>query len=154
MSGVLRRAHEALPAGRWSREKEVGKVTLSADDRSRRRIRLRIDGTVQDVLLDLPRARLLAEGDGLLLDDGGVVYIVAASEPILEIRAGTTSLTRLAYHLGNRHLPIQILPDALIIRDDHVIAEMVRGLGGEAIRAERPFNPEPGAYDEHERRQF
>jgi urease accessory protein len=75
-----------------------------------------------------------------------VIRIIAKPEPVLEIRTGVAGLARIAYHLGNRHLAIQILPDRLIIRDDAVIAAMIAGLGGEAAPRLLPFDPEPGAY--------
>ena len=123
----------------------MGTVTLAYLERHRRRLRLVTDQG-EAILLDLAKARLLGEGDGLLLEDGGIVEVRAALEELLEIRAGTAGLPRLAYHLGNRHLPIQLLEGALLIRRDHVIAEMVRGLGGEIAEVMRPFTPEAGAY--------
>ena len=98
-------------------------------------------------LLDLPRVQHLADGDGLELDDGGYVRVCAAPERVLEIEAdGPAELLRLAWHLGNRHLPVQALEGRLRIRDDHVIAEMVEGLGGRITRLSAPFDPETGAY--------
>ena len=141
----MRRAHTALRAGTWPRAERTGTVTLSYLERHRRRLRLVTDQG-EPLLLDLAKAVLLGEGDGLQLDEGGVVEVRAASEALLEIRAGTAGLARLAYHLGNRHLPIQLLADALLIRDDHVIADMVRGLGGEVRAVSLPFTPEAGAY--------
>jgi urease accessory protein len=141
----MSRARAALPAGSWAAGREVGTVTLDWDDRHRRRIRLALDRGGA-ILLDLPQAARLGDGDGLLLEDGGIVRVVAAAEPVLEIRRGTTSLPRIAYHLGNRHLPIEILPDLLVIRHDHVIEDMVLGLGGEIRHADRPFAAEAGAY--------
>ena len=141
----MTRAHAAHKAGSWDRDRRVASVTLSYLERHRRRIRLVTDEG-WPLLLDLAKAMLLGEGDGLELEDGGFVEVRAAAEALLEIRPGTAGLPRLAYHLGNRHLPLQLLPDALLIREDHVIADMVLGLGGEAIPVRRPFTPEPGAY--------
>ena len=141
----MRRAHTALKAGSWDRDLRAGTVTLSYLERHRRRLRLVTDQG-EPLLLDLAKAMLLGEGDGLQLDDGGFVEVKAANEALLEIRAGSAGLPRLAYHLGNRHLPIQLLADALLIRDDHVIAHMVRGLGGEVRAVTVPFTPEAGAY--------
>ena len=141
----MRRAHTALKAGSWDRDLRAGTVTLSYLERHRRRLRLVTDQG-EPLLLDLAKAMLLGEGDGLQLDDGGFVEVKAANEALLEIRAGSAGLPRLAYHLGNRHLPIQLLADALLIRDDHVIADMVRGLGGEVSAVTVPFTPEAGAY--------
>jgi len=141
----MHRATSVLEPGSWPEAHRVGTVTLAYLERHRRRWRLVTDQG-EALLLDLANARLLAEGDGLLLEDGGIVEVRAALEELLEIRAGTAGLPRLAYHLGNRHLPIQLVDDALLIRRDHVIAEMVRGLGGEVAEVMRPFTPEAGAY--------
>jgi len=140
----MRRAHTALKAGAWDRDRRAGTVTLSYLERHRRRLRLVTDQG-EPLLLDLAKAMLLGDGDGLETDDG-VVEVKAANEALLEIRAGSAGLARLAYHLGNRHLPIQLLDDRLLIRDDHVIADMVRGLGGEVRAVNVPFVPEAGAY--------
>jgi urease accessory protein len=124
----------------------VDAVTLTYPDRHRRRIRLVADSGAA-FLLDLPRAQHLADGDGLELDSGGYVKVCAAPEPVLEIEAADREgLLRIAWHLGNRHLPLQVLGDRLRIREDHVIAEMVSGLGGRITRREAPFDPEIGAY--------
>lgn len=141
-----RRATSVLPAGRWPANAEVGSVTLCWDDRHRRRVLLSQDGERGEFLLDLKQPARLIDGDGLALEDGGVVRVIAASEPLLEIRAKSCGLALLAYHLGNRHLPVQVLDGLLLIRQDHVIEEMVIGLGAACAKVERPFSPEPGAY--------
>ncbi len=138
--------HTILPAGSWDTGKTIGTVTLASDDRHRRRVMLQSDQGLE-FLLDLHRPARLAEGDGLLLGDGRIIRVIAAPEPVLEIRAGTSSLVRLAYHLGNRHLDLEIGADVLVIRADPVIADMVRHLGGLVAAVNRPFTPEPGAYD-------
>jgi urease accessory protein len=143
---TLRRAQFVLAAGTWPAHEEIGTVTLAWDERHRRRIRLSLDGDVGDVLLDLKQTARLGEGDGLLLEDGGIVRVIAAPEPLLAVRAGGTTLARLAYHLGNRHLPVQIGDAVLLIRRDHVIEEMLHGLGAAVEEVELPFIPEPGAY--------
>ncbi len=90
---------------------------------------------------------MLRAGDGIRLEDGRIVAVEAASERLLEItcRDGR-ALARIAWHLGNRHLATEIAARVIHIRDDHVIADMVRGLGAEARVVSRPFNPEGGAY--------
>ena len=124
----------------------VDAVTLAYVDRHRRRIRLVADSGVA-FLLDLPRAQHFADGDGLELDTKGYVRVCAALEPVLEIDAvDRAGLLRIAWHLGNRHLAVQVVGDRLRIREDHVIAEMVSGLGGRITRLEAPFDPEFGAY--------
>jgi urease accessory protein len=142
----MRRAVAVHPHGGWRAEQASDTVTLTYLDRHRRRIRLAADsGAI--FLLDLARAYHLSDGDGLELDDGEFVRVRAAPEPVLEIEAAdTASLLRIAWHLGNRHLPLQVVGDHLRIREDHVIAEMVTGLGGRITRARAPFDPEIGAY--------
>jgi urease accessory protein len=99
------------------------------------------------VLVDLPEARVLADGERLALEDGRTVRVEAAPEALAEITAdGPLHLARLAWHLGNRHLPTRIEPDRLLIRRDHVIEEMAALLGGRVRHVEAAFDPEGGAY--------
>jgi urease accessory protein len=140
------RARAVLPAGSWDPAQAVDTVRLDYDARHRRRILLATEAG-RDLLLDLPHAVRLKEGDGLGLDEGGVVLVAARPESLLEIRAHAESdLARIAWHLGNRHLPVQILGDRLRIRADHVIEAMVRLLGGHVAAVAAPFDPESGAY--------
>src|ERR1700716_3261974 len=121
-------------------------VVLDFDGRHRRRMAM--TGTRGlEFLLDLENAVALRGGDALVLDDGRLIEVVAAPEPLLEIR-GTDPhhLVRVAWHLGNRHLPTQIMAKGLRIRRDHVIEAMVKGLGARIIEIEAPFDPEGGAY--------
>jgi len=143
------RARQVLPAGTWNAAREVDRVLLDYDHRHRRRILLHTerDG---ELMLDLPEAVHLHQDDGLLLDDGGVVRVAARTEPLMEIRAEPAALLRIAWHLGNRHLPVQLLPDRLRIRADAVIADMVQQLGGQVSPVEAPFDPETGAYAGHQ----
>src|SRR5690606_879374 len=98
--------------------------------------------------LDLDKATVLDDGDALKLEDGRLVAVRAAPEKLLEIRAESpVRLLKVAWHIGNRHTPAEITADAIYIADDHVLAEMVRGLGCAVARVERPFRPERGAYD-------
>jgi urease accessory protein len=121
-------------------------VVLDFDDRHRRRMAM--TGTRGlEFLLDLENAVALRGGDALVLDDGRLIEVVAAPEPLIEIRgADPHHLVRLAWHLGNRHLPTQIMAKGLRIRRDHVIEAMVKGLGARVIEIEAPFDPEGGAY--------
>jgi urease accessory protein len=142
----MRRAIAVHPRGTWPQERAVDTVTLVFLDRHRRRIRLVADSG-EAFLLDLPRAAHLADGDGLELNDGEFIQVRAAPERVLEIAAADSAgLLRIAWHLGNRHLPLQVAGDRLRVRDDHVIAEMVTGLGGQITRLDAPFDPEIGAY--------
>ncbi|WP_372422709.1 urease accessory protein UreE [Salinarimonas chemoclinalis] len=128
-------------------EKVVDTVTLDHEGRNRRRIALTGDGGLA-FLLDLDKATALNDGDAVKLEDGGLVRVNAAAQPLLEITAeNPLRLLRLAWHIGNRHTPAEIAPDAIYIERDHVLAEMVRGQGGLAREVERPFQPERGAYD-------
>jgi urease accessory protein len=100
-----------------------------------------------EFLLDLGEAVPLRDGDGLLLEDGRIVAIAAAPEALAEIAAGSQSdLVRIAWHLGNRHLPCQLLGDRIRIRRDHVIEDMVARLGATVTAVDAPFDPEGGAY--------
>ena len=130
---------------RWS-SPPADTVVLDFDDRHRRRMAM--TGTRGlEFLLDLENAVALRGGDALVLDDGRLIEVVAAPEPLLEIRGQDPQhLVRLGWHLGNRHLPTQIVAKGLRIRRDHVIEAMVKGLGARVIEIEAPFDPEGGAY--------
>ncbi|HLX15621.1 MAG TPA: urease accessory protein UreE [Bradyrhizobium sp.] len=130
---------------RWS-EPPADTVVLDFDDRHRRRMAM--TGTRGlEFLLDLENAVALRGGDALVLDDGRLIEVVAAPEPLAEIRCKDPEhLVRVAWHLGNRHLPTQITARGLRIRRDHVIEAMVKGLGARIVEIEAPFDPEGGAY--------
>ena len=139
------RATQVRGQHRWS-ESPADTVVLDFDDRHRRRMAM--TGTRGlEFLLDLETATALRGGDALVLDDDRLIEVVAAPEPLLEIRGvDPQHLVRLAWHLGNRHLPTQIMPKGLRIRRDHVIEAMLKGLGARVIEIEAPFDPEGGAY--------
>jgi urease accessory protein len=139
------RATRVRGAHRWT-EAPADTVVLDFDDRHRRRMAM--TGTRGlEFLLDLENAVALRGGDALVLDDDRLIEVVAAAEPLLEIRGQDPQhLVRVAWHLGNRHLPTQIMPKGLRIRRDHVIEAMVKGLGARVIEIEAPFDPEGGAY--------
>jgi urease accessory protein len=125
----------------------VDQVTLNHEGRHKRRIVLQGDqGT--GFLLDLDKATVLNDGDALKLEDGGLVIVKAAPESLLEIKTDNPlRLLKMAWHIGNRHTPAEITPEAIYIQDDHVLAEMVRGQGCQVHHVTRPFQPEAGAYD-------
>ena len=145
----MRRAIERRRAGYWPDTDGIPTATLDLDRRNRRRIKL-TDDAGMPFLLDLPKAVVLRQGDGLLLDDGGHIRILEAPEPVVDAQAGSAAATaRLAWHLGNRHLPVQILDTGAIrFRADGVIEAMVEGLGATVHRHDAPFTPEAGAYAE------
>jgi urease accessory protein len=134
------------PAGHWPKEHAAGTLTLDFDSRHRRRIRLSADEG-EDILLDLPKAVAMADGDGLQLEDGRWLMVQAAAEHLVEIRhKDPNQLVRLAWHLGNRHLPTEIRDQVLRIRPDHVIEHMLCGFRAELTKVHAPFQPEGGAY--------
>jgi len=136
-------------AGYWPKEKAAGSLTLDFDARHRRRSRLTVDQG-EDVLLNLPKAVAMADGDGLQLEDGRWLKIQAAPELLVEIRhKDSNQHVRLAWHLGNRHLPTEIQDQVLRIRPDHVIEDMLRRFGADLVNVRAPFQPEGGAYGSH-----
>jgi urease accessory protein len=142
----MHRATRAERAGHWPENRAASTVTLDYEERHRRRARLAADAG-EEFLLDLPRALLLEDGDGLQLDDGRWITVRAAPEALIEVTgADPTLLARLAWHLGNRHLPARIEPLRILIRRDHVIADMLSHLGATLRLIEAPFTPERGAY--------
>lgn len=118
-------------------------ITLDYEGRFLRRRRLLSDGGAA-FLLDLAKTTDLKPGDAIRLEDGRLIAVHAASEPVLRVRGRV--LARLAWHIGNRHTPCQIGSDHLVIRDDPVLADMLKGLGAEITRDSAPFQPERGAY--------
>jgi urease accessory protein len=131
--------------GAWPRDNARATVTLGYDERHRRRLRLASD-VGEPFLLDLPRAGVLEEGDGLALSDGSWFAVKAAPEALIEVTAASAQLlARLAWHIGNRHLPTQIEGSRFLIRDDHVIAAMLEGLGAHPA-------PDRGAFHARARR--
>lgn len=139
------RATKVIAAGDWKGE-AADTVVLEFDDRHRRRVTMEGVGGLS-FLLDLIEAVALRTGDGIALEDGRIVEVVGAPERLTEIKPKDAEhALRLAWHLGNRHLPVQIASGKLRIRHDHVIEDMVKGLGGEIRAIEAPFDPEGGAY--------
>jgi urease accessory protein len=138
---------EILRTGSWPSGAATDRIVLTYDERHRRRLRYVAAGGTT-FLLDLPRATVLREGDGLKLDDGRVVSVEAAPERLVQVTANdAATLVRLAWHIGNRHLPAQLEPDRILIRDDAVIVNMLLGLGAKVEPVLAAFTPESGAYD-------
>jgi urease accessory protein len=147
--GHMKRAHTVKTAGHWDSAGAIDRVLLDAHERYRRRAVL-IGERGTTFLLNLPRAMALRDGDGLVLDDGSIVRIVGRPEALIEIAAADSpELARLAWHIGNRHIDVQIVGDRLRIRRDHVIEDMLRGLGARLAPVDAPFDPEHGAYGQH-----
>ncbi len=145
----MKRATKVLSPGSWNAKDGTGNVSLTFDDRYRRRTKL-TDTNGNAFLLDLEKPRVLQHGEGLALEDGGILTVIAADEPIADVHTHSVAETaRIAWHIGNRHIPVQVLKDgSLRIRDDHVLVEMIEGLGAHVHRGKAPFSPEGGAYSE------
>ncbi|HET9070240.1 MAG TPA: urease accessory protein UreE [Amaricoccus sp.] len=126
--------------GEWSTAHS--RIALTWDERFLRRRRLTAaDGSAFH--LDLPETTSLDDGDALQLDDGRLIAVEAAPEPLLEVRG---DLARLAWHIGNRHTPCRIEAGRLLIRNDHVLRDMLVRLGAQVREISVPFSPEGGAY--------
>jgi urease accessory protein len=136
---------DVIARGDWKGE-AAESVVLDFEDRNRRRIRMEtVKG--EDFLLDLAEPVALRTGDALKLEDGRLVEVVGTPEPLVEISGRTPEhLLQIAWHLGNRHLQVQVSGQKLRIRRDHVIIGMVQNLGGKTREIEAPFDPEGGAY--------
>src|ERR1700755_2148772 len=120
----MKRAIDGLRGGHWAVAARRGAVTLLFDARYRRRLRMLGDGGL-DFLLDLVEPIVLHTGDGLRLEEGGFVEVKAAEEDLVEVRGrDAAAFARLAWHLGNRHLPAQIEGAPILSRDDHRILDM------------------------------
>ena len=144
---AVKRAGRVLRAGAWRAADAIDRVVLDADERYRRRIVL-VGQRGTRLLLDLAEVTALHDGDGLVLDDDTVVAVVAKPEPLIEIAAqDAAALARLAWHLGNRHTELQVAGDKLRMRRDHVLEEMLAGMGANLAPTEAPFEPERGAYE-------
>jgi urease accessory protein len=137
---TVQRVIEIQPAGRW-RGEPVDRVVLDAGDRQRRRIVLTAEhGTT--VLLDFARPVALHDGDGLVLEDGSIVEVTGLAESLVAVATETAAdVVRLAWHIGNRHTEMQIAGETLRIRRDHVLEDMLRGLGARLTPVDAPFDP-------------
>lgn len=124
-------------------------VSLTIDQRIRSRLRVTMSNG-EEAGLDLPRGEILRGGEYLMSDHGDVVMVVAAIESLSVVRTSDELLkSRICYHLGNRHVPLEINSDYVSYQHDHVLDEMVSVLGGEVTLQKLPFEPEAGAYGGH-----
>ena len=142
----MKRVTAIKPAGAWDAALARDTIVLDAQDRHRRRV-VFVGAEGATYLLDLPRPAQLRDGDALLIEDGALVRVTGKPEPLVEISAASApELARLAWHIGNRHTEVQIAGDTLRIRRDHVLEEMLRGLGASLAYVDAVFDPEHGAY--------
>ena len=138
---MMHRVTTISPAGRWNADIAIDRVTLDADDRTRRRIVLTGEKGTQ-LLIDFESPVTLHDGDGLVLGNGAIVMVAGMPEPLAEIAASSPrEFVRLAWHLGNRHTDVQIVGSRIRIRRDHVLEDMLRGLGATVSLIEAPFEP-------------
>jgi urease accessory protein len=145
----MRRVLSINSAGSWPAATARDRVVLDAGDRNRRRIVLTGEKGTQ-FMLDFPAPVSLRDGDGLVLDDGSIVAVAGAPERLLEVAGPNAFETvRLAWHLGNRHTDVQIVGGKIRIRCDHVLEEMLRGLGAKVAALDAPFDPEPASPHGH-----
>lgn len=147
----MKRVTQVNPAGAWVAGDAADRVVLDAGDRNRRRIVMTGERGTQ-FLLDVEKPISLRDGDGLVLDDGSIVLVTGEPEKLIEISAGNALDTvRLAWHLGNRHTDVQIVRDKIRIRSDHVLEDMLRGLGAHLTPVDAAFDPEsPTPSHEHD----
>ncbi len=139
----MNRVIDIMPAGTFG--PAADRVVLDADDRQRRRIVLTGEKGTR-LLLDLERPVTLHDGDGLVLEDGSVVMVAGQAEQLIEVTAkAPLDFVRLAWHIGNRHTDIQFIDKSFRIRRDHVLEDMLKGLGAVTTLLDAPFDPEPAA---------
>jgi urease accessory protein len=142
----MKRVTTIKPAGAWDAALARDTIVLDAQDRHRRRV-VFVGAEGATYLLDLPRPAQLRDGDALVIEDGALVRVAGKPEPLVEIAAASVhELARLAWHIGNRHTEMQIVGERLRIRRDHVLEEMLRGLGATLSYVDAVFDPEHGAY--------
>lgn len=145
----MQRATSIVRKAAVKADKVIDQVSLDHEGRHRRRITLTGEkGT--SFLLDLEKTATLNDGDAVKLEDGSLILVKAAPQTLIEIKADNPMrLLKTAWHIGNRHTPAEISADAIYIEEDHVLAEMIRGLGCAMATVSRPFQPERGAYHDH-----
>jgi len=149
----MKQVSKLIPQGQGLAEvlvRRASSVTLDWDARQKSRFDAE-DSAGQRVGVFLPRGTVVRGGDVLLTQDGGFIRVVAAPQDVLRITAcpqhgSPFDLIRAAYHLGNRHVPIELQPDHLKIEPDHVLADMLRQMHLIVNDVREPFEPESGAY--------
>ena len=139
MAGMI--AQNTRRAGTW--DKAIDACVMTYDERFLRRKVIQTEAG-SSVLVDLTQVTSLDHGDGFELSDGQIIEVRAADEPLLAVT--TPDLTRVAWHIGNRHTPCQIEPGRLLIQRDHVMADMLARIGAIVTEVVEPFTPERGAY--------
>ncbi len=141
----MRRAVSVAQKGEWPGGRFVAEVTLPFSERSRPRVEM-TDDQGRTFLLDIEKNVRLNDGDGLVLDDGGVIRVAAAPEAIVDINcADAVELAHFAWHLGNRHILVEVLDEGTLrIREESAVVEMLQGLGATVTRYMGPFSPEAG----------
>lgn len=139
------KARLKIPRGAYKVEVK-GQLTLPFESRQKSRLRTRLVSG-EEVALLLPRGEVLRGGDLVTASDGRVIEVIAEVEKLVHVEcAGPRELSRAAYHLGNRHIPVQVGEGFLRLTPDHVLEEMLKGLGAKVSHVEAPFEPEAGAY--------
>lgn len=124
----------------------VESVELTFDQREKSRLRATM-ANAEEIGIQLKIGTILSHGDKLALADGRIVEVIAANESLHEVRANSAAqLARIAYHVGNRHVPLQVGSEYLLMLPDHVLRAMVEGLGGTVTEVQLGFQPESGAY--------
>lgn len=127
----------------------VATLLLTAEDRTKSRHRFATT-TGEEIYLNLPRGTVLRGGDWLEAEDGCLVEVIAKPQPVLTVTAShPTDLMRAAYHLGNRHVPVEIAPTYLRLEPDPVLESMLKQLGLTVVAETASFEPEAGAYGGH-----
>ena len=127
----------------------VETVQLNFDTRQKSRFRATLHSGA-DIGVDLPRTGILRSGSYIATEQGDILKVEAKAEHLMQVTAPTEfDLLKAAYHLGNRHVPLMLTPTALYFEPDHVLAEMVKGLGLTVNEVQHPFEPESGAYAQH-----
>jgi urease accessory protein len=131
-------------------ESDFDIIELNFDTRQKSRFRATLKNGV-DIGADLPRTGILRSGSYIATESGNILRVEAQAEKLMKVSASHEfDLLKAAYHLGNRHVPLMLTPTALYFEPDHVLAEMVRGLGLSIQDVDHPFEPESGAYAQHQ----